>query len=474
MFFMVKRLPLLYVEVMALSSKIYKKLQQIVGRDHCTRAPEDQVCYAYDATRKFHPPEAVVFPGTSAEISAILKLAGILKVPVTPRGAGSGMSGGALAVRGGIVLVMTRFNRIHRIDRENLIAVVQPGVVTGIFQKEVEKQGLFYPPDPSSADFSTLGGNLAECAGGPKAVKYGVTRDYVLGLEVVLPTGEIIRTGVQTAKGVVGYDLTRLIVGSEGTLGVITEITLRLLPRPETVRTLTAVFDRMESAAEAVAEVIARGIIPRAIEYMDNASISCVEEYLHAGLPVDADAILLIEVDGPVESVDQSIARITSALEDKGARQIHAAQSQADAALLWKARKSISPALFAYGSEKINEDIVVPRSRIPDMVRKIRDLSEKTGLTMVSFGHAGDGNIHFNIMFDKDDRGQTELAHQAVIEIFDYTLALGGTISGEHGVGTAKADYMTREIQPDALALMRRIKQAFDPAGILNPGKMQL
>ena len=459
---------------MPLTSKTFNLLRDIVGKAHCTRDPEDRVCYAYDATRKYHPPEAVVFPGTAAEIAAILKLAATHGIFVTPRGAGSGMSGGSLAVNGGIALVMTRLNEILRIDQENLIAVVQPGVVTGVFQKTVEKQGLFYPPDPSSADFSTLGGNLAECAGGPRAVKYGVTRDYVLGLEVVLPTGEIIRTGVQTAKGVVGYDLTRLIVGSEGTLGVITEMTLRLLPRPETVKTLTAVFDTMEAAAEAVAEIIGRGLIPRAIEYMDNASIRCVEEYLHAGLPVDADAILLIEADGPTDAVDREIALISATLKEKSAREIHAAESPAAAATLWKARKSISPALFAYGSEKINEDIVVPRSRIPDMVRKIRELSRQTGLTMVSFGHAGDGNIHFNIMFDGEDSGQAERAHSAVEEIFDFTLALGGTISGEHGVGTAKAAYMTKEIRPEALALMKRIKQAFDPAGILNPRKMRL
>lgn len=459
---------------MALSNRTYNKLQQIVGGQNCSRAPEDQVCYAYDATRKCFNPEAVVFPATAEEVAAILKLACAEGIAVTPRGAGSGMSGGALPVRGGIALVMTRFNRVLHIDCDNLIAVAEPGVTTGSFQKMVEKEGLFYPPDPASADFSTLGGNLAECAGGAKAVKYGVTRDYVRGLQAVLPTGEIIRTGVQTAKGVVGYDLTRLIVGSEGTLAVITEMTLRLLPLPETVRTLTAVFARMESAAEAVADIIRRGIIPRAIEYMDNAAIRCVEGYLHAGLPIDAEAILLIEVDGSTDAVHESMARLTPVLEQNNAFQIDTAESAEQAARLWKARKSISPALFAYGSEKINEDIVVPRSRIPDMVRKIRELSEKTGLTMVSFGHAGDGNIHLNVMVDKENPEEIERAYRVIDEIFDYTLALGGTISGEHGVGTAKAAWMPREISPEVLALMKRIKAAFDPAGILNPGKMCL
>ncbi|MGM0453523.1 MAG: FAD-binding oxidoreductase [Thermodesulfobacteriota bacterium] len=459
---------------MALSAKVVKQLEKIVGKDNCSVAAEDQVCYAYDATRKFYRPEAVVFPATAAEVAAVLSLAGAHGIGVTPRGAGSGMSGGALPVKGGIAMVMTRFNRVLSIDRDNFIARVEPGVITGDFQKAVAEADMFYPPDPSSADISTLGGNLAECAGGPKAVKYGVTRDYVLGLEVVLPTGEIVSTGVQTAKGVVGYDLTRLIVGSEGTLAVITEMTLRLVPRPEAVKTLTAVFDKMDTAAAAVSEIIRRGIVPRAIEYMDKAAIGCVEKYLQAGLPTDAEAILLIEVDGTADAVDHSVGLIENLLYEQHARRVDAAGSPAEAAALWKARKSISPSLFAYGSEKINEDIVVPRNRIPDMVKKIRALSRQTGLTMVSFGHAGDGNIHFNIMFDKDDAGQRERAGYAVETVFDYTLALGGTISGEHGVGTSKAAYMHKEIKPEALALMKRVKAAFDPAGILNPGKMLL
>jgi glycolate oxidase len=370
--------------------------------------------------------------------------------------------------------VMTRFNRILKIDTDNLVAIAEPGVLTGTFQKAVEKHGLFYPPDPSSADISTLGGNLAECAGGARAVKYGVTRDYVLGMEVVLPTGEIVRVGVRTAKGVVGYDLARLIVGSEGTLGVITQVTLRLIPLPEASRTLMAVFDQMEGAARAVVDILRRGVVPRAIEYMDNAAIRCVEGYLKSGLPVDAAAVLLIEVDGAKTEVDFQVNKIVSMLEGKTRGDVHTAAGKDEADRLWKARKSISPALRAYGSGKLNEDIVVPRSRIPDMVAKIRDLSNKTGLTMVSFGHAGDGNIHFNVMFDRDDQKQTRLALDVVDAVFDYTLELGGTISGEHGVGVAKAPYMAREISGDVLDLMKRIKYAFDPAGILNPGKMLL
>jgi glycolate oxidase len=291
---------------------------------------------------------------------------------------------------------------------------------------------------------------------------------------VVLATGEIVNAGVQTAKGVVGYDLTRLLVGSEGTLGVITRLTLRLLPLPEAVKTITVIYDSIETAAETVSEIIRQGIIPRSIEYMDNASIRCAEEYMKGGLPTDAEAILIIEVDGSENEVSHALRRVSAVCEESGARKINTAENRQEAQNLWKARKAVSPALFKYGPDKINEDIVVPRSRIPDMVKKIKALSRETGLTMVSFGHAGDGNIHVNIMLDKHDSSQLQKANQAVAEIFDYTLALGGTISGEHGVGISKSAYMSKEISAESLALMRRIKSAFDPAGILNPGKMMV
>ncbi|MFC1828351.1 FAD-binding oxidoreductase [Thermodesulfobacteriota bacterium] len=457
---------------MPLDDSTFKKLKKIVGKAHCSNRKEDLACYAYDATARTYLPDAVVFPGTAEEISDILRLANATDFFVVPRGAGTGMTGGALAVRGGVVLVMTRFNRILEIDTHNLVAHVQPGVITGHLHEAVEKQGLFYPPDPSSSDFSTLGGNLAECAGGPRAVKYGVTRDYVLGLEAVLPTGKIIHTGVRTAKGVVGYDLTRLFVGSEGTLGVITRMTLRLLPLPEASRTMTAVFHRIESAAEAVSDIIRNRIIPRTIEFMDNAAIRCVDSHIKADLPVEAGALLLMDVDGETEAVDKSVKKIKSICMSRGAASVRIAQTKAEAANLWKARKSISPALFTYGPDKINEDIVVPRSRIPDMVRKIEQLREETGLTIVSFGHAGDGNIHFNIMLDKKNRSARRKATAAVESLFSYTLELGGTLSGEHGVGITKAPYVTKEIGPVELELMKKIKRVFDPKGILNPGKI--
>jgi len=460
--------------VQPMTPQAFKQIQRIVGKDNCSRDKADRLCYAFDATKQQYLPDAVAFPENSREISQILTLANVHNFAVIPRGAGSGMSGGAIPVAGGLVVVMTRFNRILEIDTDNLIVHAEPGVVTGVLQTAVKEKGLFYPPDPSSSDFSTLGGNVAECAGGPTAVKYGVTRDYVLGLEVVLPTGEIVETGVKTAKGVVGYDLTRLLTGSEGTLGIITKLTFRLLPLPEMVKTMTALYDRMETAAETVSEIIRRGIIPRTIEFMDSASIRLVEKYLDIGFPPDVEALLLIEVDGSPEIVHQSAEAVAALCRELGARRVESAESPEAARQLWQARKSISPALYTLAPDKINEDIVVPRSRIPDMVKKIKSLSQSTGLTMVSFGHAGDGNIHFNVMLDKSDAAALEKAESAVEEIFDYTLALGGTISGEHGIGISKAKYMAKEISPQAMALMKRIKKAFDPAGILNPGKMRL
>jgi len=303
-------------------------------------------------------------------------------------------------------------------------------------------------------------------------VKYGVTRDYVLGLEVVLPTGEIIRTGVRTAKGVVGYDLTRLMVGSEGTLGIITKIVLRLLPLPETVRTLSAVFSRIHDAANTVSEDVRSGIVPRTVEYMDQAAIRCVEDHLRIGLPIDAGAMLLIDIDGSPPAVEATLKRLVPICEKGGAHEIKVAGSEEETKELWKARQAISPALFRLGPDKINQDIVVPRSRIPDMVEWIDDLRSRTGLTIVTFGHAGDGNIHFNIMLDRRDKETLEKAESAVEEVFQQTIALGGTISGEHGIGVSKAPYIGMEIGTEELALMKRLKAMFDPNGILNPGKI--
>lgn len=450
----------------------FSTLRDLVGESHVLTAPEELHCYSYDASKMKFLPECVVFPGTAEEVAQILRLANLERFPVYPRGAGTGMVGAALPRSGGVAMVMTRFNQILEIDQDNMIGVVEPGVITGEFQRHVSKYGLFYPPDPASLQFSTIGGNAAMCAGGPRAVKYGVTRDYVMGLQVVLPTGEIIRTGTRTQKGVVGYDLTRLMVGSEGTLGVFTQIILKLIPAPESVRTLLAIFPFLENAARAVSEIIRHRIIPSTLELMDQSTVQVVENYLSAGLPTDAEALLLIEVDGPDRILDDDAAAITDICLGCGASEVEAARSGEDRARLWKARRSISPALGQIRPDKINEDVTVPRTQIPALIQFIRFLAEKYHLTIVSFGHAGDGNIHTNIMLDKSDKDEARRAEMAVEELFRAVLTLGGTLSGEHGVGIAKSPFFEMEIGREGLQAMLKIKQALDPNNILNPGKM--
>ncbi|MBI9088550.1 MAG: FAD-binding protein [Desulfobacterium sp.] len=457
---------------MTLPDSLYRELEKITGSAGITTDPEELVCYSFDATARSFLPDIVVFPSSTLQVSKILELATRHSVCVTPRGSGSGMTGGTLPVKGGIVMVMTRMNRIVEIDTENLVARVEPGVVTGDLHRAAEKQGLFYPPDPASSAFCTIGGNIGECAGGPRAVKYGVTRDYVLGLEAVLPSGQIIKTGVSTAKGVAGYDLTRLIVGSEGTLAVVTGIILRLVPLPEAVKTMSAVFNSMKTAAETVSGIIRESVVPRCIEFVDRASIDCVREDIDLDLSSDVRAILIIEVDGTAQTVAADTVKLERYCLDKGASTVVIAQTPAEAKELWKARKALSPALFKIASGKLNEDIVVPISRIPEMVARIESIQERSGLTIVSFGHAGDGNIHCNIMYDKRDKDQLQRAEAAVDELFDATLALGGTITGEHGVGITKQKYLSREIGDTELAVMKGIKKVFDPGNLLNPGKI--
>jgi glycolate oxidase len=447
------------------------QISAIVGKDYLLTAPEELYCYSFDASKMRFVPEGVAFPADTAEISELVKLANRNRFPVYPRGSGSGMVGACLP-QGGLVIVTNRLNSILEIDVDNMTAVLEPGVVTGDFQKAVAKYGLFYPPDPASLPFSTIGGNVAMCAGGPRAVKYGVTRDYILGLEMVLPTGEIIRTGTRTMKGVVGYDLTRLMAGSEGTLGIFTKIILRLIPAPESFRTLKAVFPKLDDAANAVCEILKNRIIPSTMELMDQATIGVVENHLHMGLPLDAEAMLLIEVDGPDVVLDGQIARIEEICRKSGASQTEAAHTQAERDRLWQARRSISPALGKIRQGKINEDVTVPRTRIPALIRSIRGLAEKYELIIVCFGHAGDGNIHTNIMLDRKDESELQRAGKAVEELFRIVLELEGTLSGEHGIGIAKSPFIELEVGAGGLDAMRRVKQALDPLNIMNPGKM--
>ncbi|HEX9079910.1 MAG TPA: FAD-linked oxidase C-terminal domain-containing protein [Desulfuromonadaceae bacterium] len=455
-----------------LSSEMLARLREIVGPANVATDKQDLLCYSYDATQAEHLPDAVVFPANAGEVSQVLKLANAARFPVFPRGAGSGFSGGSLPRGGGVVLVTTRMDRLLRIDTENLIAEVEPGLVTEVLQREVERLGLFYPPDPASLKFSTLGGNVAECAGGPRAVKYGVTKDYVLGLEVVLPTGEIIRTGGETAKGVVGYDLTKLICGSEGTLGVITKIIFRLLPLPEAKKTMLAIFDSIDGAAQAVSAIIGAKIIPATLEFMDHATLKCVERRFSLGLPSEGRAVLLIEVDGDPELIEKQAGAIHGVIEHLGLISFRVAKDSAEAEELWRLRRLVSPSLRDVNPTKYNEDIVVPRSRVPDVIRRIDEIGQERELPIVSFGHAGDGNIHVNIMIDREVPGMDERAHLAIEEIFRAALGLGGTMSGEHGIGLTKAPYIGLELSPEQLGTMRAIKQALDPNNILNPGKI--
>jgi glycolate oxidase len=454
-----------------LKQAVLKELKSLVGPANFSTSPEELVVYSYDATQRDSLPWVVVRPCSSREISEILRLANRERFPVVPRGAGTGMSGGAVPVQGGVVLSLERMNHILEIDEQDFIAIVEPGVITGDLQREVESRGLFYPPDPASRKFCTLGGNVAECAGGLRAVKYGVTKDYVLGLEVVLPTGEIINTGARTVKSVAGYDLTKLIVGSEGTLGVVTRITMRLLPLPETVKTLAAFFSEIPAAAKAASAIIASGVVPRALEFVDQAALRAVEGYLKEDISHGAAAMLLVEVDGPAESTGRDADRIAEIMVQGGATRVDRAGSDSERERLWKARRSISPALYAIKPKKLNEDIVVPRSRIANSLQEIAAIAARHGLLIVNFGHAGDGNIHTNIMFDEADLAKAEAA---VKEIFAAVLRLGGSITGEHGIGLSKAAYLPMELGPEAIAAMKRIKHALDPNNILNPGKIFL
>jgi glycolate oxidase len=449
-----------------------RQLQAIVGPGNLLTALEERWTYAFDATEHAQVPAAVVFPGSAAEISQILRLADRYGIPVTPRGAGTGRSGGAVPAPGGVVLVLTRLDRILEISPEDMVAVVEPGVITGRLKAAAEEAGLYYPPDPSSADFCTIGGNVAECAGGAVAVQYGVTRDYVLGLQVAIPTGEIIETGARTMKGVVGYDLTRLITGSEGTLGVITRIVLRLAPKPPARQTLAAGFPDLEMAARAVSLILRAGLAPTALEIMDRTTLNCIREMLPFKLPGEIAALLLIAVDGHPHDVEERTAAMEQFCREQGVSLALRARTPAEAEVLWKARRVMSPALRQVKPQKISEDVAVPLSAIPRLVAGLQEISRSRGLPIASYGHAGDGNIHVNVLYDRKIPLERDAAHLAVEDIFTLVRRLDGTLSGEHGVGLTKAPYLEMELSREAIALQQRIKRAFDPNNIMNPGKI--
>lgn len=453
-----------------LANSIIKELQHIVGKERCLTAPEDLLVHSHDVfTEK--KPDVVVLPVTTEEVSKILKIANREKIPVTPRGSATGLSGMCVPERGGIVMAMSKMNKILEISPEDRLAIVEPGVITNDLQVAVEEKGLFYPPDPASQTICQIGGNVATNAGGPRCVKYGVTRDYLLGLEAVLPAGEVIKTGGRPIKNVTGYDVTRLLCGSEGTLAVITKIIVKLIAKPEARRTLLVAFHSIEDASTTVSRIMAAGIVPRALELMDQHYIANCENLYHLGLPTHAAAMLIIEVDGFLETVDRQARIVKEFCEKQGAFDIKLAQSEEEADRMWMARKLGSVALYRLSKTMVTEDATVPISKIPEMVRRLKEIEKKYNITIYLLAHAGDGNMHPLLTYDPGNKEEAERVDNLIREIFEASIALGGTLTGEHGIGLAKKPFISLEISPAEYQVWKNIKSSFDPNGILNPGK---
>ncbi len=455
-----------------LSAEILKEFVQIVGSEHVLTSPEDLIAYSYDGTSVEYCPDAVVSPFNTEQVSRVMQVCYREGICVVPRGMASGLAGGAVPVSGGVSLCLTRMNRVLNLDTENMMVRVEAGIITADLQAQVESVGLFYPPDPSSVRHSTIGGNVACNAGGARCLKYGVTRDYVMGLTVVLSDGRILQTGTKAIKNVTSYDLKNLFVGSEGTLGIITEVLLKLIPKPEFARTAMAVYPLLENASVTVNNVLRAGVLPATIELMDNTTIETIEEYLHLGLPTNVAAILIIEVDGSdEETVTKQIETIGQVCRASGASDVRLAKTETERADLWRGRRSVLPSLVRRGPDQLSEDISLPRAAIPEAIRRIKAISEKYGLTIAVFGHAGDGNLHPSILYDKRDPEQVRRMEQASRDIFNIAIELGGTLSGEHGIGVLKLPFLRLALSPIEIELMQAIKHVFDPKGILNPGK---
>lgn len=453
--------------------KIVKDLMRIVGKADVLTDKEDLVSYSYDGTTSWvHEPDVVVFPTAAHEIAAILKFANKEHIPVTPRGAGTNVSGGSIPIHGGIVLCFTKMNKILGIDKENLTATVEPGVVLMDLNTALATEGLFFPPDPQSFLGATMGGIIAENAGGPACVKYGVTKQYVLGLEVVLPTGDIIDVGSPTMKNVVGYDLTMLFTGSEGTLGVISKATLAVKPLPQAQKTLLVAFDDMAVAGENVYHVLSSGVIPSKIELLDNWVINSIERLQPMGLPRDAEALLLFEVDGVPEAVEKGARQIEGLCRVHGAQEIRIAKDKEEADRYWLARRAGFAALFSAGPTIMAEDVTVPRNKIPDLIRRVKEICEPRDLEFTVIGHAGDGNLHPSLVTDKRDKEHFKKAQEAMDMIIESAVELGGVVSGEHGIGLEKRRFLMKTVAPKALEIMKGIKRIVDPNNILNPGKI--
>jgi glycolate oxidase len=456
-----------------ISGSLIKEFTDLLGRENVFTDRADLVTYSYDAA-VLEPvvPSVILRPAKYESVGKIVGLCSENSVPLTVRGAGTNLSGGTIPSAGGVVLITTALNSILEINDEDMYAVVQPGVVTAKLASAVEAKGLFYPPDPGSQAVSTLGGNVAENAGGLRGLKYGVTKDYVMGLKFFDASGNDVKTGSRTVKCVTGYNLTGLMTGSEGTLGVIYEIILKLIPMPVHRKSMVAVFDETAKATETVAAIIAGKIVPATLEFMDNFTIRAVEKHSRAGLPLDAAALLLVEVDGHPAQVEEDAARVETICREKGATSLHVAKDASERDKIWAARRSALSALAQLKPTLVLEDATVPRSKIPDMVRAIEDIGRKNNLPIGTFGHAGDGNLHPTILTDRRDKEEWKRVEEAIKQIFAKALDLGGTLSGEHGIGLAKSGFLKDEIGAGSLLFSRNIKSALDPKNILNPGKI--
>lgn len=448
----------------------------LLGKENVYSDKAHLIAYSYDATRERFEPDAVVFPRHEQDVSDILRYCNEHRIVIVPRGAGSGFTGGALPAHGGIVLAFEKhMNKILEIDMQNMVAVVQPGVINMELQKAVEAVGLFYPPDPASQEYSTIGGNVNENAGGMRAAKYGITKDYVMAIRAVLPNGDIIKAGKRTIKDVAGYNIAGILIASEGTLAVTTEVTLKLLSKPKMTKTAMGIFPTVQEAMEAVYKTMASGVTPVAMEFLDNLTIRAVEQVYSKGLPVDAGAILVTDVDGNLEEdLDFQLEVIERVFRENGCSDFKIARDKQEASGLWFARRNASQSLSVYGSKKLNEDVTVPRSALPALLEKFYAIADKYNIKIPCFGHTGDGNVHTNVMVDGKDPEQVKIGYAAIEEVFQATIDLGGTLSGEHGIGLAKAPYMHMAFTPEEMALFQSIKRAFDPNNILNPAKMGL
>jgi len=454
------------------NQELIVRLKKALGPENILTSEADLYCYSYDATADLKAvlPEVVVTPANTAQVAEIVKIAAEFNTPIYPRGSGTNLSGGTVPQQGGIVLATVKMNKILEIDAENLTATVQPGVIIQTLNDAVAPYGLIYPPDPGTVATATMGGSVAECSGGLRGLKYGVTKHYVQGLEVVLADGRVFHAGGKTVKNVSGYDLVKLFTGSEGTLGIITEITVKLNPAPETRQSMLAVFQNLDDAAQSITGIIKSNVIPATLEIMDRVTIKTVEEYAHVGLPA-AEAVLLIEVDGVPAQVEQEAETVFKVCrEHRGEVTLAADDQKRDQ--LWEARRAALPALAQVSPTTVLEDATVPRSKVPEMIKALQEIAAKYDLTMGTFGHAGDGNLHPTILTDERNEAEMERVHQAIDDIFRVAVQLGGTLSGEHGIGIAKQKFLELEFGEVGVEVLRRIKEALDPNYLLNPGKI--